>query len=138
MESRRQARVARQIQRDLSEIFQEVPTEGRMVGVSKVRISPDLGFARVYLTFINETRPQELIQLIRMQKSQIRGALGQRVRHQLRKVPDLEFYYDDTPEYVDRMEQLFEELRRAEGRDESSEDPSSADPDDTSPNNQPE
>lgn len=116
MESRRQARVSRQIQKDLGEIFQEVQTEGSMVSVSKVRISPDLGHARVYLSFLNERRPEEIVKLIRMQKSQIRGALGHRVRHQLRKVPELEFYYDDTQEYVNRMERIFEELREQEQR----------------------
>jgi ribosome-binding factor A len=127
MESRRQARVARQLERDLSEIFLDVAIEGRMVSVSHVKMSPDLGHAKVYLSFLAEPRPQEAVKLIRMQKSRIRGALGQRVRHQLRKVPELDFYYDDTQDYVERMEALFERIRREEAQAQSRSTSSDAD-----------
>ncbi len=110
MESKRQQKVARQLQKDLSEIFQrDVPHlfNGAFITVTSVRVSPDLSVARVYLSFLATKTKQLLLETIQEKGKVIRQHLGDRVRHQLRIVPDLSFYLDDTADYADKMDKLF-------------------------------
>ena len=110
MESKRQQKVARQLQRDLSEIFQrEVPHlfNGAFITVTSVRVSPDLSVARVSLSFLATKNKALLLDSIQEKGKTIRQLLGERVRHQLRIVPDISFYIDDTVEYADKMDKLF-------------------------------
>ncbi|MGF7214538.1 ribosome-binding factor A [Spirosoma lacussanchae] len=115
MESKRQQKVARQLQKDLSEIFQrEVPhlfngpsSPGGFITVTNVRVSPDLSVARIYLSFLATKNRNELLDLIQEKGKVIRQHLGDRVRHQLRIVPELHFFLDDTAEYADKMDKLF-------------------------------
>ncbi|PRY37708.1 ribosome-binding factor A [Spirosoma oryzae] len=110
MESKRQQKVARQLQKDLSEIFQrEVPHlfSGAFITVTSVRVSPDLSVARVYLSFLATKNKQLLLETIQEKGKVIRQHLGDRVRHQLRIVPELNFFIDDTVEYADKMDKLF-------------------------------
>ncbi|WP_428658350.1 30S ribosome-binding factor RbfA [Runella sp.] len=110
MESKRQQKVARQIQKDLSDIFQK---EGRtwfdnaFITVTIVRMSPDLSVARVYLSFLAVKNKGLVLEQIQERSKQIRQLLGQRVRHQLRIVPEVHFYLDDTAEYAAKMDSLF-------------------------------
>src|SRR5436190_13811573 len=113
MESKRQQEVARQLQRDLSEIFQrEVPHlfNGAFITVTSVRISPDLSVARVYLSFLATKNKQLLLENIQEKGKVLRQHLGDRVRHQLRIVPELNFFLDDTADYADKMDKLFSGL----------------------------
>ena len=115
MESKRQQKVARQLQKDLSEIFQrEVPhlfnsasSPGAFITVTSVRVSPDLSVARVYLSFLATKNKQLLLETIQEKGKVIRQHLGDRVRHQLRIVPELNFFLDDTADYADKMDKLF-------------------------------
>ena len=110
MESKRQQKVARQLQKDLSEIFQrEVPHlfNGAFITVTSVRISPDLSVARVYLSFLATKNKEMLLESIQEKSKVLRQHLGDRVRHQLRIVPEVSFYLDDTVEYADKMDKLF-------------------------------
>lgn len=115
MESKRQQKVARQLQKDLSEIFQrEVPHlfnglsgQGAFITVTNVRVSPDLSVARVYLSFLATKNREMLLESIQEKGKVIRQHLGDRVRHQLRIVPELSFFLDDTIEYADKMDKLF-------------------------------
>lgn len=110
MESKRQQKVARQLQKDLSEIFQrEVPHlfNGAFITVTSVRVSPDLSVARVYLSFLATKNKEMLIETIREHSRTLRQHLGDRVRHQLRIVPDLTYFIDDTAEYAEKMDKLF-------------------------------
>jgi ribosome-binding factor A len=110
MESKRQQKVARQLQKDLSEIFQrDVPHlfNGAFITVTNVRISPDLSVARVYLSFLAAKNKELLLETIQEKGKVIRQHLGERVRHQLRIVPELAFFLDDTAEYADKMDKLF-------------------------------
>jgi ribosome-binding factor A len=113
MESKRQQKVSRQLQKDLSEIFQrEVPHlfNGAFITVTNVRVSPDLSVARVYLSFLATKNKDLLLETIQEKGKVIRQHLGDRVRHQLRIVPELVFFLDDTAEYADKMERLFSGL----------------------------
>ena len=111
MESKRQQKVARQLQKDLSEIFQrEVPHlfNGAFITVTSVKISPDLSVARVYLSFLATKNKELLLETIQEKSKVLRQLLGDRVRHQLRIVPDVSFFIDDTVEYADKMDKLFQ------------------------------
>ncbi len=113
MESKRQQKVSRQLQRDLSGIFQrDVPHlfNGAFITVTSVRVSPDLSVARVYLSFLATNNKDILLDEIRDKGKVIRQHLGDRVRHQLRIVPELNFFIDDTVEYADKMDKLFSGL----------------------------
>ncbi len=110
MESKRQQKVARQIQKDLGDIFQREAqhlVNGAFVTVTGVRMTPDLGIARAYLSFLPEKKKDLLFQSIQENTRFIRQKLGERVRHQLRIVPELQFYLDDTAEYAAKMDALF-------------------------------
>ncbi|KAB7732710.1 30S ribosome-binding factor RbfA [Rudanella paleaurantiibacter] len=110
MESKRQQKVARQLQKDLGEIFQrELPHSfnGAFITVTNVRVSPDLSVARVYLSFLGTKNKEMLLDDIREKSRTIRQSLGERVRHQLRIVPELNFFVDDTAEYAEKMDKLF-------------------------------
>ena len=113
MESKRQQKVSRQLQRDLSDIFQrDVPHlfNGAFITVTSVRVSPDLSQARVYLSFLATKNKDLLLESIQEKGKVLRQHLGERVRHQLRIVPELSFYLDDTAEYADKMDKLFSGL----------------------------
>lgn len=108
-ESQRQQKVARQIQKDLSEIFQRNAQEfalGKMVTVTRVRVSPDLRYAHAYLSVFPSEHTEAVEQRIEGVASRIRLELGKRVRHQLKAVPELQFRVDDSLDYIDNIDRL--------------------------------
>lgn len=110
MESKRQQKVGRQIQKDLGEILQKDAQHlisGFIATITAVRVTPDLGIARAYLSFLPEKNKEFVLKSIKENTKFIRQKLAERVRHQLRIVPDLQFYMDDTAEYAAKMDQLF-------------------------------
>lgn len=108
METTRQAKIARLLQKELSEIFrlQTAQTHGTLVSVSTVRVSPDLSIAKVYLSIFPPEKAQEILQNITASARTIRYELAQRVRFQLRKTPELAFYLDDTLDYIEKIDEL--------------------------------
>jgi ribosome-binding factor A len=80
-----------------------------MVSVTKVRISPDLAVAKVYLSVFPFDKAEEILQQLTTHTSAVRRALGTRVRSQLRIVPELLFYIDDSLEYVENIERLLKD-----------------------------
>ena len=109
MESTRQSKVARMLQKDLGEIFQRLERDalqGKMVTITIVRMSPDLSFAKVYLSIFPSDKKEEFIENLQHYVKAIRNQLGQRVRNQLRVVPELAFYIDDSLDYVEKIDQL--------------------------------
>ncbi len=110
MESNRQAKIARLIQKELSEIFrqQTAKTHGVLVSVSAVRVSPDLSIARAYLSVFPSEKGAEMIESINKSAQTVRYELAQRVRYQLRKTPALQFYLDDSLDYIDNIDKLLE------------------------------
>ena len=108
MESTRQNKIARLIQKDLSNIFQEQTrkTRGVLVSVSVVRVSPDLSVAKAYLSIYPSTRAQEILDNINAQSGQIRYELGSLERHQLRIIPELKFFIDDSLDYIENIDNL--------------------------------
>ena len=110
MESNRQAKIARLIQKELSEIFrqQTAKTHGVLVSVSAVRVSPDLSIARAYLSVFPSEKGAEMIESINKSAQTVRYELAQLVRYQLRKTPALQFYLDDSLDYIDNIDKLLE------------------------------
>lgn len=108
MESTRQAKIARLLQKELSEIFrqQTAKTHGVLVSVSQVRISPDLSIARAYLSIFPSDKGNEILQTINRSAKTIRYELAQRVRYQLRKTPELSFHLDDSLDYIEKIDNL--------------------------------
>lgn len=110
-ESQRQLKVAHQILKDLSEMFQRNAASyalGQMVSVTHVRISADLAYAKVYLSVFPSAAAQSVMSHVAKINSELRYELGKRVRHQLRIVPELEFTLDDSLDYVERIETLLQ------------------------------
>lgn len=108
MESTRQNKIARLIQKDLSNIFQAQTrkTRGVLVSVSIVRVSPDLSVAKAYLSIYPSARAQEILNNINAQASKIRYELGTLERHQLRIIPELKFFIDDSLDYIENIDNL--------------------------------
>jgi len=109
METTRQSKISRLIQKDLSELFQRECREfclGSMISVTVVRISPDLSVAKIYLSIFPSGKVKEVIENIQKASSQIRFNLGKRVGKQLRIVPDLKFFVDDSLDYADKIDDL--------------------------------
>jgi ribosome-binding factor A len=109
METKRQEKISKLLQQDLSEIIQmelRHVTRGAMVTVTKVHVTPDLSMAKVYLSLFATNNKEEMLENIKKHGSEIRGKLGNRVRHQLRVVPDLQFFLDDSLDYIDNIEEL--------------------------------
>lgn len=109
MESTRQKKIARLLERDFGEIFQRLGKDhfpGALLSVTKVRVTPDLGIARVYISMFPVKDKNELLYWVRDNSAAIRNDLAQRVRHQLRIVPDLEFYVDDSLDYQENIDRL--------------------------------
>jgi ribosome-binding factor A len=113
MESKRQQKFARQIQKDLSDIFQKNMRGAfgnAFITITEVRMTPDLGLARAYLSFMLTNDKQGLLLEIREKTKQIRTVLAAKIRHQVRIIPELEFYMDDTAEYAAKMTALIDNL----------------------------
>lgn len=108
MESTRLNKIGRLLQKELGDIFQKQTQgmPGTLVSVSVVRVSPDLSVARVYLSIFPSGKAKELLEAIRANAKTIRYDLGQRIRLQVRKIPELTFFIDDSLDYIDHIDEL--------------------------------
>jgi len=110
MQETRQNRICRLLQKELSLIFQNQTRamHGVMVSVTRVRVSPDLSICTAYLSIFPSEKSEELIGNIQRNSSQVRYELGQRVRNQLRIIPELRFFIDDSLDYLERIDELLQ------------------------------
>ncbi len=109
MESTRQQKIARQIQKDLGEMFirELAPLlRGTMATVMSVRMSPDLEYARIYLSIFPFDRHEEVMASLEANNWLVRKTLGAKIRNQMRVVPELSFFLDDSFEYIDKIDSL--------------------------------
>ena len=108
MESTRQSKIARLIQKELSEIFllQAKSMNGVLVSVTSVSVSPDLSIARAHISVFPSERGQEIVKNLTANMKAIRFDLGNRLRHQLRIIPELKFFIDDSLDYLERIDEL--------------------------------
>ena len=118
-EGKRQKQVAVEISKELNDIFLKMGlnmVEGGMVSISSVKITPDLFEARIYLSFFQVKDAEAALEKFKTLGSEIRGELGKRMRHQLRSIPQLTFYMDDTLDYVFKMEKLLDEIKSEDAK----------------------
>ena len=111
MEKTRLKKVDRLIQKELSLIFQQNPLpeyNNILISVTVVRISPDLSVARVYLSIFPSNNSEEIVEKITERTGKIKYELGKKVRNQLRKLPDLKFFVDDSLEYAGKIDNLLQ------------------------------
>lgn len=110
MDTTRQNKVARLIQKELSEIFmaQTRQMHGVLVSVNVCRISADMSVCRVYLSVFPSERAEEIVGNINANQKQVRYELGTRMRHQLRIIPELKFFVDDSFDYAEHIDQLLQ------------------------------
>lgn len=111
----RQKKVASVIQEALTEIFQKLGltvVDGGMISISQVTMTPDLSVARIQLSFFNIPEPQKAIDKMQISGSEIRHQLGNKIRHQVRIIPQLEFFRDDTLDEAFRIEELLKKIRK--------------------------
>lgn len=121
-EGKRQKQVAELLRRELSDIFQRMGfnvVDGGMISIASVHVTPDLLEARVYLSIFNIGEPQKMMEKIRERAWEIKKELASRVRRQLRRMPELTFYLDDTLDYVFKMEDLFKKIHKEEDGNDS-------------------
>ncbi|MDE5876208.1 MAG: 30S ribosome-binding factor RbfA [Muribaculaceae bacterium] len=121
MEGKRQAKIARMLQKELSEIFrrQTAAMGNVIVSVSAVRVSPDLSIAKAYLSIFPPEKSQQILNNIKQQSKTVRYELAQAVRQTLRKCPELAFYLDDSLDYIDNIDRLLGTSSVAPAQEES-------------------
>ena len=108
METTRQQKISRLIQKELGDIFQKQTQamHGVLVSVSAVRISPAMSICRAYLSVFPSERSQEIVDNVNNNVRELRYELGTRVRHQLRIIPELKFFIDDSLDYIEHIDEL--------------------------------
>ena len=108
MQETRQNKIARLLQKELSLIFQQQTRamHGTMVSVTRTKISPDLSICTAYLSIFPSDKGEEILQNINANNKAIRYELGTRVRNQLRIVPELRFFIDDSLDYIEHIDEL--------------------------------
>jgi ribosome-binding factor A len=107
--STRQNKVSKQIQKDIAEILQshtQSLTPGKLLTVTSVRISPDLGVARIYVSVFPSQNGEQSIIILNEHLSHFRNELGRKLRNQLKKVPEFRFFLDDSLDYLENIETL--------------------------------
>lgn len=116
METTRQAKISRLLQKELSEIFRRETAKlsGTLVTVSSVKVSPDLSIAKSYLSVFPSEKALEVIENVNHTAKTIRYELAQRVRFQLRRCPELQFYLDDSIDYLENIDRLLGEKPAAQ------------------------
>ena len=109
MESTRQKKVSRLILKEMAEIFLRKGKElapGKMVSITAARVSPDLSYAKIYISVFPSANQDETLNAIREYTTKLRFELGQKVRNQLRIVPEITFFIDDSLDYIDNIDKL--------------------------------
>lgn len=122
-EGKRQKQVAGVIQEEMNDIFVRMGLnmiDGGMVSISQVKITPDLLEARIYLSLFQVGNTEKVLDLFEERKSEIKRELSSRVKHQLRRIPELKFFHDDTLDHVFRIEEIFRKLHDEKGDNTSS------------------
>ena len=112
-EGKRQKQIGGLIQEELNKIFQRFGLnmiDGGMVSISSVKITPDLLEARVYLSFFQVADAKEALKKIQEKAGEIKRELGNRVKQQLRRIPEVKYFRDDTLDHVFRMEEIFKKI----------------------------
>jgi len=108
MEATRLNKISRLLQKELGDMFLKFTqtTHGTLISVTAVKISPDLSVAKAYLSIFPVDKTEEVLSMIKNSSKAIRFELAQRVRHQLRRIPELSFFLDDSLDYIENIDRL--------------------------------
>ena len=108
MQETRQNKIARLLQKELAEIFQSQTRmlRGVMVSVTRVKVSPDLSICTAHLSIFPSNKGEELLRNINANEKSVRYELGKRIRNQVRIIPELRFFIDDSLDYIERIDEL--------------------------------
>ncbi|HMN31791.1 MAG: ribosome-binding factor A [Chitinophagaceae bacterium] len=120
-ESKRQRQVAQVIQGEMSDIFRRAGLNvihNGMISISKVKVTPDLLEARIYLSFFQIPDSEKMLNTIKNRDWELRKELAARIKNQVRKIPVLHYYLDDTLDYVFKMEEIFKTIHIPDNPDE--------------------
>jgi ribosome-binding factor A len=115
MQTTKQKKVAGVIREALSEIFQRENLSmvgGGMVTISDVTVSPDLLIARIYLSLYQVKNPKEFMKSLEQHGAELRHRLGNKIRNQVRRIPELHFHLDETMDHVFRLEEIFKQIKK--------------------------
>lgn len=124
-EGKRQKQIAGLIQEEINTIFQRLGLSfinGGMVSVSSVKVTPDLLEARIYLSIFQAADKKEVLKKIEDRHWEVKKELAARVKTQLRRIPELKFFLDDTLDHVFKMEELFNQIKSEETKDTNTKD----------------
>jgi ribosome-binding factor A len=119
-EGKRQKQVGGLIQEEINLIFQRLGlnmVDGGMVSISSVKVTPDLLEARIYFSVFNAADNKSVLKKIEDRAWEIKKELAARVRNQLRRIPELKFFLDDTLDHVFKMEELFKQIKTGENKE---------------------
>ncbi len=111
----RQEKFAKQVQRDLGELFQQHRHEwlgGEFITISSVLASPDLGYIKVYVSLYNTKKRDHVMESFELHARAIRMELAKRLKNQIKKIPELTFFEDDTLDYMNKMDKIFSEMHK--------------------------
>ncbi|MEG2365121.1 MAG: 30S ribosome-binding factor RbfA [Alistipes sp.] len=112
MESTRQQKVAKQIQKDIADIFQKEAREllrGVLVTVSEVRVSPDFNYAKIYVSIFPFDKGADTMTVLEKNNWLVRRELGRRIKDQLKSVPEIQFFLDDSLEYIEHIDKVMQQ-----------------------------
>ena len=111
----RQEKFSRQVQRDIGTLLQSKSHDwfdGQLITVSEVKATPDLGYVKTYLSLYMCKNKQVILENIEFHKREIRHLLAQKIKNEVRKIPELEFFEDHSLEYVNKMDHLLDSLKK--------------------------
>ncbi len=114
-EGKRQKQIGGLIQEEINAVFQRMGlsiVNGAMVSISSVKVTPDLLEARIYLSIFNAKEPKEIMKVIHEKQWDVKKELAARVKHQLRRIPEIKYFMDDTLDHVFKMEELFKQIKK--------------------------
>ncbi len=115
----RQEKYGKVLQKELADIFQQNRSsmfQNAFITISGVSVSPDLGHAKVYLSFLQVKDSKELLALVNLHSKEIRHELALKIRKQARIIPELQFFIDDSLDYVFKMEKVFDAIKEQENK----------------------
>jgi len=118
-EGKRQKQVSGLIQQELNTIFQRIGLniiKGSLVSIASVKITPDLLEARIYLSIFNTQNPKEIIKIIEEKQWEVKKELAARVKTQLRRIPEMKYFLDDTLDQVFKMEELLNKIKEEDNK----------------------
>lgn len=114
-EGKRQKQIGGLIQEEMNAVFQRMGlsiVSGAMVSISSVKVTPDLLEARIYLSIFNAKDPKEILKHVDEKQWDIKKEIAARLKHQLRRIPEIKYFLDDTLDHVFKMEELFKQIKK--------------------------